>query len=557
MMPLSFLQSLHARLALLVAAALISACSTTPSTAPLVPAQQISAPTAAAAPVAQAAATPQPSANTQDASATLKPVLGPDGELVMEPPPFETTAKPIVNRDLWVRIRSGFKMQDLQTPLAEDRTRWYAAQTAYFNRMAARSSRYLFHIVEEIERRGLPTELALLPFVESAFNPVAHSSAKASGIWQFIPSTGKQYNLQQNMFRDDRRHVTASTDAALDYLSRLHGMFGDWHLALAAYNWGEGSVMRAQKKNQRESIATAYTDLRMPLETQQYVPKLQAIKNIVADPEKFGIALPEVPNHPYFETVRITRDIDVALVAKLADVSVTDFQALNPSFNKPTILGALGSEILLPYENAELFKRNMEKHRGALASWTAVVLSKNEKPASLAQRYGISEAQLRQINNIPPRMVMRAGSALMVPRAAAKQQDVSESIAQNGSLLMSPEAPPLRRASHKVRAGESLATIAKRYRTNPAQLAGWNKGVNAVKTGQVLTVYVPQRTAVAKATKSTKATNAGTRGKAVAQSNTKAKHAGKGKATVAKANSARQPATKGVRVTAKSKLAKR
>jgi membrane-bound lytic murein transglycosylase D len=494
-------------------------------------------------PAPQAAASAPSAAQSASDAVAVKPVLGPDGELVMEPPPFETTAKPIVSRDLWVRIRNGFKMNDLQTPLAEDRTRWYAGQAAYFNRMTARSSRYLFHIVEEVERRGMPTELALLPFVESAFNPVAHSSAKASGIWQFIPSTGKHYNLKQNMFRDDRRHVTASTNAALDYLTKLHGMFGDWHLALAAYNWGEGSVMRAQKKNQREGLPIAYTDLNMPLETQQYVPKLQAIKNIVADPEKYGITLPEVPNHPYFETVRITRDIDVALVAKLADVSVSDFQALNPSFNKPTILGALEPEVLLPYENAELFKRNMDKHRGALASWTAVVLSKNEKPASVAERYGISEAQLRQINNIPPRMVVRAGSALMVPRAATKQQDVSESIAENGSLLMTPEGPALKRASHKVRAGESLASIAKRYRTSPAQLAGWNKGVKTVKAGQVLTVYVPQRATLAKAGKPNKS-------KALAKAPIK------GKATIAKSNGGRQPANKSQKLAPKAKLAK-
>ena len=181
-----------------------------------------------------------------------------------------------------------------------DREQWYATRPDYVQRMTERGSRYLFHIVEEVERRGLPTELALLPFIESAFNPQAMSSAKASGMWQFIPSTGKHFELTQNIFRDDRRDVLASTRAALDYLEKLHGMFGDWHLALAAYNWGEGSVQRAIARNEREGLPTDYLSLRMPLETQHYVPKLQAVKNIIARPQQFGLALPPLENHPYF-----------------------------------------------------------------------------------------------------------------------------------------------------------------------------------------------------------------------------------------------------------------
>ncbi len=295
------------------------------------------------------------------------------------------------------------------------------------------------------------------------------------------------------MFRDDRRHVTASTGAALDYLQRLYDLFGDWHLALAAYNWGEGSVARAQKKNAAQGLSTAYTELSMPNETQYYVPKLQAIKNIVNNPGAYNISLPDVPNHPYFDSVRIMRDIDVALVTKLADININDFHALNPSFKKPTILGATQPTILLPYDNAALFSHNMEQHRGALASWSAVVLSKSEKPASVAKRFGISEANLRAINGIPPRMVIRAGSTLVVPRGVSRQSDVSASIAENAMLSMSPDTPPLRRASHKVRKGETLASVAKRYHTSVAQLKTWNKGIASVKAGQALVVYVPNK----------------------------------------------------------------
>src|SRR5512134_3264181 len=257
--------------------------------------------------------------------------LAPQRVVVPPPPP---------PGDLWVRIRRGFRIPDLDTKLAENRTLWYVNQPDYFDRMAQRSSRYLYHIVEEIERRDMPTELALLPFVESAFVPEAVSSAKAAGLWQFIPSTGKNYELEQNMWLDERRDVVESTRAALDYLQKLYDQFGDWHLALAAYNWGEGAVSRAIAKNQRARKPAGYTDLRMPSETKYYVPKLQAIKNIVSDPEKYGVVLPKIDDTPYFVAVHKTRDIDVHTAARLAEMEVEDFRALNPSFNRPVIVGA-------------------------------------------------------------------------------------------------------------------------------------------------------------------------------------------------------------------------
>ena len=200
--------------------------------------------------------------------------------------------------DLWDRIRRGYAMPDLDSDLVRDREQWYATRPDYIFRMTERSKKYLFHIVEELELRNMPTELALLPFIESAFNPQAVSGAKAAGMWQFMPATGKYFELKQNAFRDDRRDVLASTRAALDYLQKLYGMFGDWHLALAAYNWGEGSVGRAIAKNQKLGRATGYTDLNMPMETRFYVPKLQAVKNIVSRPVAFNSKLPLIENHP-------------------------------------------------------------------------------------------------------------------------------------------------------------------------------------------------------------------------------------------------------------------
>ena len=310
-------------------------------------------------------------------------------------------------KDLWERIRNGYAMPDLDNDLVHDREQWYASRPDYIFRMTERSKKYLFHIVEELEMRNMPSELALLPFVESAFNPQAVSGAKAAGMWQFMPATGRDFELKQNVFRDDRRDVLASTRAALDYLQRLYGMFGDWHLALAAYNWGEGSVGRAIAKNERANLGTGYTDLAMPMETRMYVPKLQAIKNIVAQPDSFNSRLPDIGNHPYFDTVTIRRDIDVALAAKLAEIPIEDFKALNPSVNKPVIMAAGTPQILLPWDNAKVFQANLDAYSGGrLASWTVWVAPTTMRAADAAKKVGMNETEFRNINNIPARMMI-------------------------------------------------------------------------------------------------------------------------------------------------------
>jgi membrane-bound lytic murein transglycosylase D len=373
----------------------------------------------------------------------IRKPLFPSGDLqpitpIRTPPNAVATLAPPA--DLWERIRGGFAMPDLDQDLVTDRETWYTSRPDYILRMTERSRKYMFHIVEELERRGMPSELALLPFVESAFNPQAVSSAKAAGMWQFMPATGKYFELKQNAFRDDRRDVLESTRAALDYLEKLHGMFGDWHLALAAYNWGEGSVSRAIAKNKRAGLPTGYVDLTMPMETRFYVPKLQAIKNIVARPSTFNARLPEIGNHPFFQMVDIQRDIDVALAAKLAEVSVEDFKALNPSLNRPVILAAGTPTILLPWDNASIFQRNLEAYGGTgLASWTVWVAPRTMKPSEVAGQVNMSEAQLRSVNHIPPRVVIKAGSSLLVPRSDRLLADVSERIADNGQVTLAPE----------------------------------------------------------------------------------------------------------------------
>ena len=395
--------------------------------------------------------------------------------------------------DLWDRIRRGYAMPNLDTDLVHDREQWYVTRPDYIFRMTERSRKYLFHIVEELERRNMPSELALLPFIESAFNPQGVSSAKAAGLWQFMPATGKYFELKQNAFRDDRRDVLASTRAALDYLEKLHRRFGDWHLALAAYNWGEGSVGRAIAKNQKAGLGVGYLDLDMPNETRFYVPKLQAVKNIVSGPDAFSAQLPLIENHPFFQTVSIRRDIDVALAAKLADVSLDDFKALNPSVNRPVILAAGVPQILLPWDNAAVFQRNLEaQNNGRLASWTVWIAPSTMNPAEAARRTGMSEADLRTINNIPPRVVITTGSTLLVPRSARMAQDVAVQVADNGQMGLAPEILT-RRTVVKARKGESVASMAKRYHLSASSVAEWNKtsAAGTFKMGQQVVLFLP------------------------------------------------------------------
>jgi len=441
---------------------------------------------------------------TQNPSSGSVTPNGPLSALGVASPSAAPVASLAAPADLWERIRRGLAMPDLEGDLVRDREQWYASRPDYIQRMTERSSRYLFHIVEEIERRNMPMELALLPFIESAFNPQAVSSARAAGMWQFMPATGASFDLKQNIFRDDRRDVLASTRAALDYLEQLHARFGDWHLALAAYNWGQGNVNRAITKNQKAGLPTGYTDLTMPMETRMYVPKLQAVENIIARPQAYGATLPAIGNHPFFDTITVERDMDVAVIARLAGVSEADFRALNPSLKHPIVMAAGTPSILLPWDNAIVFQRNLAAHTGPLASWTAWVVPSTMSLTQAAQRVGMSETELREVNNIPPRMQVKAGSSLLVHRTDQRDRDVPEHVADNATLSLQPEVI-LRRTTVKARKGETVARLAGRYGVSPASVAEWNKlAVNAsLKPGQKVALMLPQRVATAAAGRTT------------------------------------------------------
>ena len=433
-------------------------------------------------------ATNNPTAAARDTASIAVDPLHPTERLDLDAAAAQT--------DLWARVRQGTAMPDLDNELVRKWEQWYAGKPDYMQRMTERGGRYLFHIIEEVNKRGMPTELALLPFIESAFNPQAMSTAKASGMWQFVPATGRDFALRQNMFRDDRRDVLASTRAALDYLNTLHGMFGDWQLALAAYNWGQGSVQRAIKRNLAVGLSTDYDSLQMPAETRNYLPKLQAVKNIVMRPDAFGVKLPALQNHPYFVSVALKKDIDTDLAARLAGLPLEEFKQLNPQMNKPVILSAVTPQVLLPFDSAARFVHALSQHKGGLASWTAWVAPRTMKTAEAARQVGMTEAQLSALNGIPQRMLVKTGSTLLVARTAHRVDDVSQRVAEDATLALAPDVLPLRRVSFKAgRKGDSVVAVAGRYRVKPAQVAAWNSTSAAArfKPGQVVVVMVPNK----------------------------------------------------------------
>ena len=390
-------------------------------------------------------------------------------------------------RDMWDRIRRGFGIPNLNDELTEKWTNYYASHPESIHRMSQRAQKYLYFIVDEVDRRGLPTELALLPFIESAFNPTAYSHAKASGLWQFIPSTGRHYNLQQDWWRDQRRDPIASTNAALEYLSYLYDFQGDWYLALASYNWGEGSVRRAMEKSAAKDQPADYLSLNMPAETRNYVPKLQAIKNIIANPEKYGITLPSISNTPYFTAVRKSRDIDITVAAQLAEMSVEEFKSLNASYNRPIILGEHNPTLLLPTNRVDIFNANLEAYRGNLSSWKTYKAKIGESYASIAKRHGISLSKLREINGINEKRSKAVAQTLLVPAPDASVGGIQLASLEVPDDEATDTAPVTRRNSdiivrrtkvnvrtHTVKQGETLYQLAKLYHTSVDELRKLN-----------------------------------------------------------------------------------
>lgn len=381
--------------------------------------------------------------------------------------------------DVWERIRRGFAIPNLNTELSEKWTDYYAKHPQSIQRMADRSGRYLYYIVDEINRRGLPTEIALLPFIESAYDPNAYSRARASGLWQFIPSTGTAFQLEQTWWRDQRRDPIASTNAALDYLEYLYNFQGDWYLAFASYNWGEGAVRRSLAKNEKAGQPLDYRYLRMPNETANYVPKLQAIKNIIADPERYGVILPIIDNEPYFIAIRKDRDIDLEVAAKLADMPVEEFAALNPAFNQGVILANLEPDIILPREKLPIYLANLAAYEGDLTSWRKYDATKGQRLADIAKQFNVPLESLRRANDLArSTQVLPADTVLIIPGPTANATVATAEISKRQNTR-----------TYQVRRGDTLSGIARRFNTRVSTLRELNgiKG-STLRVGQRLRV---------------------------------------------------------------------
>ena len=321
--------------------------------------------------------------------------------------------------NVWERAREGFQLQEVNADIVRRQERFYASKPEYFRRTLDRSRKYLFHIMNEVERRGMPTELALLPLVESAFVPTAKSHVGAAGLWQFMPATGRQYGLEQTWWYDGRRDVTEATRAALDYLENLYAQFGDWNIALAAYNWGEGNVSRAIARLQASGQEVTYENIRMPNETRNYAPKLLAVRNILNDPAKFGVRLDKFPNKPYFVAVSTGKHMNIDIAAKLAGVSINEFKELNPAFNLPVYAHKNGRQMLIPAAKADKFQANLAKWDKPLLTWEVYTPPADTSANQIASEHGMSAGLLLAANNLSSSS-LKAGQPVLV--AMSKDQ---------------------------------------------------------------------------------------------------------------------------------------
>jgi membrane-bound lytic murein transglycosylase D len=382
--------------------------------------------------------------------------------------------------DVWDRIRAGFSLPDLEHPYVDYYVSWYSEKPDYMERMMDRASRYLYHIVEELERHDFPMEIALLPAIESAYNPGAYSRAHAVGLWQFISATGKRYGLKQNWWYDGRRDVVGATDAAIQYLSFLRDEFdGDWFQALAAYNGGERRVQRAIEQNRHHGKPTDYQHLKLRRETMRYVPKLLAVKRIVQNPARYNVTLKPIPNRPYFEILNVGSQIDLGVVAEVSGVSSTELNKLNPGFRRWATDPAGPHRILVPAGTGDEVRIKLASlPPNERMRWTRYQVRKGDTLGEIGRRYGVSVSALQSSNRLRGTLI-RTGQTLLVPLSGAAIA-ASDSGAGGQAVV------------HHVKRGDTLWGIARRYKVGVRQLQRWNELVSRdiLRLGQKITVHL-------------------------------------------------------------------
>ncbi|MEB0045991.1 MULTISPECIES: transglycosylase SLT domain-containing protein [unclassified Pseudomonas] len=411
---------------------------------------------------------------------------------------------PQAPQDVWERMRQGFQLQDGLgvNPRIEQQRLWFASNPSFLENAGERGSLYIHYIIERLEERNMPLELALLPVIESAYNPMAYSRSDAVGLWQFIPSTGRYYNLRQTSAYDGRRDITASTIAAMDYLTRLHDMFnGDWLLALAAYNAGEGTVSRAIERNQKLGLPTDYWNLPLPAETQAYVPKLLALSQVVLSPEAYGVNLNPIANEPYFQVVEINQRMDLSKVAAVGNIDEDELFQLNPAFKQRTTLDG-PQHLLVPTSKAQLLTASLSTMRPEeliskrplkpvfdsldsreLASLKrAYRVKRGDNLGTIAKAHNVEVKDLQHWNKL-------TGKNLKVGQTLVMQDTTKRS---NGRASTIVAANNKKQTQYKVKQGDSLYMVAKRFNVEMQHLKRWNPRVGqALKPGQMLTVYSP------------------------------------------------------------------
>ncbi len=444
-------------------------------------------------------ATPEAPADPSVASpvdSATDPVTGemavPVTEPVAEAAVTQVDAGPVYDT-VWERVIDRFALPSCSINATAARwADWYAGHPEYLQRVFKRAQPWVFDIAEEIERRDMPGEFALLPVVESAYDPFAYSRGRAVGTWQFISATGKRYGLQQNWWYDGRRDVYAATRAALDYLQDLGELFEqDWLLALAGYNAGENRVRRAVKRNHRAGKDADYWNLSLPRETRGYVPKLLGLSCIFKDPAAYGITLPTWPNEPVVAAVDTGRQTDLVLAAQLAGISVTELFALNPGYNRWATAPAGPHRIILPVEKAADFVNRLDSlATDALMRWDQITVVSGDSLGKLAARYRVPVAVIKNTNGLSGDMI-RVGQKLRLPRDATDRIDPLYASAAGELQRLQAKLVAPDRVSHRVRRGESLSTIAKRYRVRVSDLQRWNgiRNPNRLRAGQTLAIF--------------------------------------------------------------------
>ncbi len=382
--------------------------------------------------------------------------------------------------------------------LSEDNPRiksqrdWYARHQSYLDRVTQRAEPYLYYIIEESIKRGLPSELALLPVVESAYDPFAYSHGRAAGIWQFIPGTGRAFGLKQTWWYEGRRDIVAATNAAMDYLESLNRQFdGDWMLALASYNSGAGTVRRAIRRNKKQGKPTDFWSLDLPRETRAYVPKLIAISQIFADPEKYGVTLIDYSYQPFFEAIDIGGQLDLAMAAKMADIPIDELYRLNPAFNRWATDPDGPHRLLLPVEKADAMKQEIAKlPMEKRVAWQRYTIQRGDSILSISKKHNITPELLKQVNHLTSNNI-RAGKTLLIPQSTEPMDHYSLSAEQRLAAKQNRTVSGKQKIMHKVSPGETFWSISRKYGVHHRTLAKWNgmAPTDTLSTGKTLAIW--------------------------------------------------------------------